>query len=148
MSERMEDLERMELELDDVDRELFDTLAQGITKRRLSSAAIFFLESMKPLGWIGSQVMYFFQPIMRLVFSESSRYDRAARLLEKRGSVELLLRRIEDHQVVFAEEQQAQKEAARALKLEQKAAAKAEKEAAAAARKAARNRKGDHQPRA
>ena len=144
MSERMEDLERLEAELEAGDRELLDTLAQGITKRRLSAAAIFFLEAMKPLGWIGSQVMYFFQPIMRLVFSESSRYDRAARLLERRGTVELLLRRIEDHQVVFTEELEAQKLAARALKLEQKAAAKAEKEA----RRAAKRSKGDAQPRA
>jgi len=133
----MEDLERLESELEPGDRELLDALAQGITKRRLASAAIFFLESMKPLGWIGSQVMYFFQPIMRLVFSESTRYDRAARLLEKRGTVELLLRRIEDHQVVFVEELQAAKQAARALKLEQKAA-----------KKAAKARKPDHQPRA
>ena len=144
MSERMEDLERLEAELEAGDRELLDTLAQGITKRRLSAAAIFFLESMKPLGWIGSQVMYFFQPIMRLVFSESSRYDRAARLLERRGTVELLLRRIEDHQVVFTEELDAQKLSARALKLEQKAASKAEKEA----RRAAKRSKGDAQPRA
>lgn len=86
---------QLEGELDDEDRKLLDELADGIARRKLTPAAVFFLESVKPLGWIGSQVLLFFRPIVAILWPDPTRWDRAQRILEKRGALELLLRRLE-----------------------------------------------------
>ena len=88
-------VERLEDELSDDDLEMLDSLADGIVSRRLTPAALFFLESMKPLGFVTSQVMHFFRPIVQAVWTSPLRYDQLARVLERRGSIELLLRRLE-----------------------------------------------------
>ena len=85
----------LEAELTDDERALLDQLADGIASRRLTSAALFFLESVKPLGFVGSQVMIFFRPVVSLVWHDPVRWDRLSALLERRGSIELLLRRLE-----------------------------------------------------
>jgi hypothetical protein len=56
--------------------------------------AILLLESMKPLSFLGSQALHFFEPMVRSLFSVPD-YDRVAALLERRDSVEALLVRIE-----------------------------------------------------
>jgi hypothetical protein len=86
---------RLEAELTDDDRRMLDDLADGIATRKLTPAAVFFLESVKPLGWVGSQLLLFLRPIVTLVWHDPLRWDRVQKILEKRGSVELLLRRLE-----------------------------------------------------
>lgn len=86
---------RLEAALTDEERALLDHLADGIARRRLTSAALFFLESMKPVGFLGSQAMVFLRPIVAVVWSDPVRWDQLQRILEKRGSIELLLRRLE-----------------------------------------------------
>ncbi len=56
--------------------------------------AILFLESAKPLSFLGSQALHFFEPLVRSFFSVPD-YDRVALLLERRESLEDLLVRIE-----------------------------------------------------
>jgi hypothetical protein len=56
--------------------------------------AILFLESVKPLSFVGSQAMYFFEPMVRALFPLPE-YERLASLMERRESVEELLVRIE-----------------------------------------------------
>jgi hypothetical protein len=90
-----DDPARLEAELSDEDRALLDGLADGIVRRRLTPAALFFLESMKPMGFIGGTMMMFLRPLVTLVWSDPARWDRVAALLERRGSIELLLRRLE-----------------------------------------------------
>jgi hypothetical protein len=85
----------LEAALDDDERTLLDQLADGIARRRLTPAALFFLESMKPMGYLGSQLMVFLRPIVGIVWHDPSRWDRVQHLLERRGSIELLLRRLE-----------------------------------------------------
>jgi hypothetical protein len=77
------------------DRTLLDDLADGIARRRLTPAALFFLESMKPMGYVGSQMMVFLRPMISVVWSNPQRWDQIQRILEQRGSIELLLRRLE-----------------------------------------------------
>lgn len=84
-----------EADLSDEERALLDDLADGIARRRLTPAAMFFLESMTPLGYVGSQMMIFLRPLITVVWSSPSRWDQVQRILEKRGSIELLLRRLE-----------------------------------------------------
>ena len=90
-----EQVQALESSLTDEDRVFLDRLADGIARRRLGAAALLFLESMKPLGFLGSQAMIFFRPIVQIVWSDPARYDRVTRLLERRGAIELLLRRLE-----------------------------------------------------
>ena len=85
----------LESALSDDERAFLDKLADGLVRRRLTTVALFFLESMKPLGFLGSQAMHFFRPIVSVVFSSPDAYDRLTRILERRGSIELLLRRLE-----------------------------------------------------
>lgn len=81
--------------LTDQERTLLDELADGIADRRLTTAAIFFVESVKPLGHVTSQLMLFFRPIVTAIWNDPVRWDTAQRCLERRGSLELLLRRLE-----------------------------------------------------
>jgi hypothetical protein len=56
--------------------------------------AILFLESVKPLSFIGSQAMYFFEPLVRALFPLPE-YERFAAMMERRENVEALLVAIE-----------------------------------------------------
>ncbi len=90
-----EQVDALEKGLSEEEAKLLDDLAAGIAKRRLTPLALFFLESMKPLGYISSQVMHFFRPIISLIWPSPIKYDQIAEILERRGSLELLLRRLE-----------------------------------------------------
>jgi len=78
--------------------ELFGKVAGRIVEMRLTPIAIVTLESVKPLTFIGSQLMVFFQPIFTAVFP-FKQYEEFAALLEERQNVEefiTLLERLED----------------------------------------------------
>jgi hypothetical protein len=87
--------DRLESSITDEDRAMLDKLADGLAKRRLTSAALFFLESSKPMGFLGSQMMMVFRPFIAMAWPEPKTWDRVQNLLEKRGAIELLLRRLE-----------------------------------------------------
>jgi hypothetical protein len=77
------------------DRAMLDELAAAIARRRLATPAIFFLESMKPIGFVGSQAMILLRPLIALVWSAPARWDQVQRVLEQRGAIEALLGRLE-----------------------------------------------------
>lgn len=77
------------------DEQLLDELADAIVRRRMGTPALFFLESMRPLSFVGSQMMLFLRPFVALVWSDPRRYDQLARILEHRESVEQLAVRLE-----------------------------------------------------
>ena len=77
------------------DEALLDRVADYLKARRMAAPAILFLESMRPLNFVGSQVMVFLRPILASFFSARD-YERLADILERRQSIELLIRRIED----------------------------------------------------
>jgi len=81
-------------EMTETDYDLLLDLARKVVKRRMAVPAIFFLESAKPLNYVGAQAMVFFGPFVR-VFFESPNYYRYTELFEDRPTVELLLRMIE-----------------------------------------------------
>lgn len=89
------EVQALEDQLSDDERAMLDDFADGVVGRGMVAPAIFFLESMKPLGFVTSQVMYFFRPMVQVVWSDPIRYDRLAKILERRGTIELLLRRLE-----------------------------------------------------
>ena len=79
--------------------EILERLAAKVVEWKMSVPAILFLESVKPLNYIGSQVLVFFAPIVRTIYSNPD-YDEFVALMEERGNVELLLRRIEQKEAV------------------------------------------------
>ena len=74
--------------------ELLDKLAKKVIEYRMTVPAIMFLETVKPLSYIGSQTMVFFEPMVKAVFNVAE-YDEFRIILEDRRNVEELLGRIE-----------------------------------------------------
>jgi hypothetical protein len=60
----------------------------------MSVPAIIFLESVKPLNYIGSQALVFFEPLVQTLFNFKD-YDTFRRAMERRENVEVLLQKIE-----------------------------------------------------
>lgn len=90
-----DDLVAAEAALGAEDRAMLDDLADAIVRRRLTAAALFVLESMIPLNFVGSQTMILLRPLVALVWPSPRRWDQVQRVLEQRGTIELLLRRLE-----------------------------------------------------
>lgn len=84
--------------LDDIPEEeqhdLLEKLAQWIVRRNLTTPAILFLETGKPLNFLGSQLLIAFSPFVRAFF-KGEKYHKLALILEKDENVELLLQLIE-----------------------------------------------------
>ena len=74
--------------------ELIGNLAKAIAKRGLSAPAILFLESVKPMNFLGSQVIVFLEPLVKSVFPFHS-YSEFAALLENRDCIERLILELE-----------------------------------------------------
>ncbi len=80
--------------------ELIEKIARAVVERNLTAPAIFFLESTKPLSFIGSQVMVFFDPLVRSIFNVRG-YDDVRLALEDRENVNRLLAAIESYDAVW-----------------------------------------------
>ena len=94
-----------EEELAPAEREMLRKIARKVVDMRLTVPAILFLESVKPLNYIGSQVMVFFEPFVGALFNfrtlnmsgiQLNEYDLFRRMMEKRDNVERLLQKIEE----------------------------------------------------
>ena len=73
---------------------VLDKVAHQVVKRGMTVPAIIFFESVKPMNFIGSQAMVFFEPIVQGLF-EFKDYTTLRQALEKRTTLELLIQRIE-----------------------------------------------------
>lgn len=73
---------------------LLEKIAREVVKRRLETPALMFLESVRPLNFLGNQVMVFFQPIANFVVSPVE-YERLNKILERRKSIPTLMDMIE-----------------------------------------------------
>ena len=78
------------------DLALLDRIAGEVARRGLRAPSVLFLESVRPLNFVGSQAMVFLQPLVGAAFS-TVQWERVAEILERRESIELLLRKIESH---------------------------------------------------
>ena len=77
---------------------VLEKVAKKVVAWRMAVPAILFLESIKPLNYIGSQVMVFFELIVN-VFSIKD-YNALRVALERRENVENLLQKIEKYDAV------------------------------------------------
>jgi len=78
---------------------VLEKLAKKTVEKRMSVPAIIFLESVKPLNFIGSQFMVFFEPIVQSVFNFKD-YNTLRSALEKRETIEILITKIEAYDAV------------------------------------------------
>jgi len=90
--------------LSEDENRVLDKLAQKTVERGMSVPAIIFLESIKPLNFIMSQMLVFFEPIVQTIFNFRD-YDHYRSALEKRETPEILLLKIEKYDAVALEKE-------------------------------------------
>jgi hypothetical protein len=74
--------------------ELVERLARLVVERHLAVPAVLFLESSKPLAFLGGQALHFFEPMVHTI-TQRPEYRQAADILGDRDKIEHVLRRIE-----------------------------------------------------
>jgi len=74
--------------------ELLDKIAEFIASRRMGAPALLFLESVRPLHFLGSQVMFFLAPFANVLFS-GQEFEEFATILEKEENVRYLIHKID-----------------------------------------------------
>lgn len=79
---------------EDEQRALLEKLAQWVVSKNLTTPAILFLETGKPLNFLGSQLLIAFSPFIQAFF-KGEQYQKVALILEKDENVELLIELIE-----------------------------------------------------
>ncbi len=75
--------------------EIINKVAKRVVELRLTPIAIIILESIKPLSFLTSQVLVFFQPIVTSILPLDS-YEEFVKVLEERENLEKLIKSIED----------------------------------------------------
>ena len=77
-------------------RALLEKVATWVVRRGLTAPAIVFLETGKPLNFLGSQLLIAFSPFIQAMFEgKGDEYQKFALILEKDANVELLIEFIE-----------------------------------------------------
>jgi hypothetical protein len=99
----------------DQDEALLAAIASRIVRMGLAVPAVFFLESSKPLSFIGSQALVFLEPFVKAFLNLKS-YDRFTALMEDRGNVERLIQKVEQMEEDRAQAEKAEKAASREAK--------------------------------
>ncbi len=77
--------------------EVVDRVLREVVRRHMTTPAAIFLESVRPMTYLGSQAMHFFGPFMS-VLVEPHAYRAFSDFLEKRGAVDYLVARMEELQ--------------------------------------------------
>ncbi len=80
--------------------EIFDRVAKRIVGLGMTVPAILFLESSRPLSFIGSQFLLFLDPFVR-IFLNSGDYAGFAEAIGERDNFELFIQKIEKFQSEF-----------------------------------------------
>ena len=88
--------------LTDEDLAMLAKLADKIVKRRMTTPAILFLQSVRPLNMIGSQAMVFLRPFVTPFFNQAQ-YDRVAAIMERREGIGALVDAIDEAEAASKE---------------------------------------------
>lgn len=75
-------------------REVLARVAERLIARRLTAPAIFVLESSRPLSFVASQALVFFQPVVQGLLGVKD-YDVFAAAIEDRANIEWLIGELE-----------------------------------------------------
>lgn len=96
---------------EDYDR-LCSKIAAKIVERDLTVPAIMFLESIKPVSFLGSQMLVFANPVVSLIV-QTGDYYRFVRMIEDRDNIERLTVAIEENNAEASRLRQEAKKARR-----------------------------------
>jgi len=86
--------------------ELLEKVATFFAQRRMGAPAILFFESIRPLSFIGSQIMYFVSPFASVIFN-GDEFEEFAAIMHDPENVRLLIDRIDALDEQFYAEQRA-----------------------------------------
>ncbi len=80
------------------EEQLIEYLAQKIHQYGMETPAIFFLESSKPLAWVGGEMgRAFITPFIPIISEEwGAKSEKFFIIFEKRANIEKLLKRVEE----------------------------------------------------
>ena len=87
---------------------IMEKVAAKVVEWKMTVPAILFLESVKPLNYIGAQTMIFFEPFVQVLFNIKE-YDTFREMLERRENMERLLLKIEELDAVALNRETAQR---------------------------------------
>lgn len=99
--------------------EILDKISKKVVQWKMAVPAIIFLESVKPLSYLGSQVMVFFEPFVHALFNFPE-YSEFQQMMERRENVERLLQRIEKFDAEAYEVEKKRKKKAKLLRKTEK----------------------------
>ncbi len=96
--------------LTEAEERVLTKLATKVIEWKMTVPAILFIESVKPLNFIGSQALIFFEPFVQTLFNIKD-YDTFREMMERRENVERLLLKIEElDALALAKEKKTKKE--------------------------------------
>lgn len=75
--------------------EAAEKVCREVVRRKLTPAAIVFLETARPLNYLGAQTMQFFAPMLTVLVEPES-YQAFATFLERRDAIDWLLKKLEE----------------------------------------------------
>lgn len=81
----------------EIEDDLAERIAQRVVDMGMGMISVVFLESLKPLSFIGSSILVFGRPVMS-VFFDGTAYDRFIAFMEDRNNIDRLVDRIEQLQ--------------------------------------------------
>ena len=84
------------------DAAFLDRVADAVTRRGMTAPALLFLETVRPLNFVGAQFVLFASPLLDVLWNPEER-RRLTRLMERRSVVEELMRRLETRAARTAE---------------------------------------------
>ncbi len=99
--------------------EFMSKIAKEIVQRQLTVPAIIFLESIKPLSFLGNQLLIFANPVVSLVV-RTGNYYKFVRMIEDRENIEKLTLAIEAENALEVQHRKEQKETHRKEKQNRK----------------------------
>ena len=84
-----------ELTIDEKTAAVIDKVCREVVRREMVVPAHMLLEMSRPLNYLGSQALHFFQPFGSVLVDPDA-WARFAAFLEQRGSVEYLVNRLDE----------------------------------------------------
>lgn len=85
----------------DREKAVVEKICREVVRRRMTLPASMLLEMSRPLNYLGAQALHFFTPFASILVDAQAWNDFAA-FVERRGSVEYLIRTIDDCEAEFA----------------------------------------------
>ncbi|MDZ4121691.1 MAG: hypothetical protein U1C33_04680 [Candidatus Cloacimonadaceae bacterium] len=84
------------VELDEKEAsDMIERIARFVAERHLAPAGILFIESVRPLHGIASQMLYFILPAAEVIF-DSKRYQQFSLMVQKEEYLKRLVNRIDE----------------------------------------------------